>query len=244
MPSLTCFNLRFTPSWLTIIATTLFMTLFIRLGYWQMQRAAEKRSMIQAEHIQATKDPVLWNAQQRPPNQYQRIKLIGHFLSNVFLLDNQHQQHQFGYDVLSPLLLTDGSILLVDRGWLLGDSTRLRFPKVHTPKEFVYPQGSVYFPSKNNWLLGSNVEIKNKYLAIIENIDTQLISQILQKKVYPFIMRLDKQAENGFVREWPIVSMPAERHLAYAFQWLAMAFAILILFIALNLKRANEQAIS
>jgi surfeit locus 1 family protein len=243
MPSLTCFNLRFTPSWLTILLSSLFMLLFIRLGYWQIQRADEKRGMIQAELAQAAKEPLPWDAQQRQPNQYQRIKLKGHFLSHLFLLDNQHQQHQFGYDALSPLLLADDTVILIDRGWLLGDSKRLQFPKIHIPKELVRLQGSVYFPSKNNWLLGANIEIKNNRLAIIENIDTQLISHILQKKVYPFIMRLDKHEANGFVREWTIVSMPVQRHLAYAFQWFAMSFSILVLFIALNLKRHNEQTI-
>jgi surfeit locus 1 family protein len=62
----------------------------------------------------------------------------------------------------------------------------------------------------------------------------------LQKKVYPFIIRLDKQDAYGFVREWAIVSMPPQRHFAYAAQWFAMAGVILILFVALNVKRYEK----
>ena len=65
----------------------------------------------------------------------------------------------------------------------------------------------------------------------------------MQKAVYPFIIRLDKQDTYGFVREWETVSMLPARHLAYALQWFAMAFVILIIFVALNLKKKNEKAV-
>jgi surfeit locus 1 family protein len=34
--------------------------------------------------------------------------------------------------------------------------------------------------------------------------------------------------------------MPPERHLAYAFQWAALAVALLVIFIALNLRRRDN----
>lgn len=80
-------------------------------------------------------------------------------------------------------------------------------------------------------------------VVILERLDTQLISQVLQKSVSPFIIRLDKQDANGFVREWATVSMPPQRHLAYALQWFVMALVVLIIFVALNLKK-NEKQIS
>ncbi|MDI1352426.1 MAG: SURF1 family protein, partial [bacterium] len=81
---------------------------------------------------------------------------------------------------------------------------------------------------------------KGQKTTIVESLDPKLVHQILQKKVYPFIIRLDKQDANGFVREWAIVSMPPQRHLAYAVQWFAMAFVILIIFVALNLKNEKK----
>lgn len=102
-------------------------------------------------------------------------------------------------------------------------------------------QGSVYFPSKNQWVLGPAVEEKGDKTIILERLDEQLVSQILQKTVYPFIIRLDKKDTQGFVREWETVSMQPSRHLGYALQWFSMAFVILILFVALNLKKENEE---
>jgi surfeit locus 1 family protein len=193
--------------------------------------------MVAAESALAKQEPLDWRGGQKYPQQYQRIKLQGHYLADVFLLDNQHHEHQFGYDVLSPLRLDDGSLVIVDRGWVLGDSTRRSFRAVHRPKGLVQLQGSAYFPSKNQWVLGPGLEEKENKITILELLDAKMLSQILQKKVYPFIIRLDKQDAYGFVREWAIVSMPPQRHLAYALQWFAMALVILIIFVALNLKK-------
>lgn len=224
-----------------IVLATVFIALFTRLGFWQIQRADEKAKMLAAEEARAIQEPILWNETKPLPLQYERINVEGVYLKQVFLLDNQHHQHQFGYDVLSPLLLTDGTVLMVDRGWVPGDNSRQTFPDIQIPQGSAKIQGSSYFPSKNQWLLGEGMEEKAHGVKIIEALDTKLLSQILQKKVYPFIIRMDKQDAYGFVREWAIVSMPPQRHLAYALQWFAMAFVILIIFVALNLKKKNEE---
>ncbi|RUR18080.1 SURF1 family protein [Legionella sp. km535] len=241
MPSLTCFRFRFTPNWLMIVLTLFFIFIFIRLGFWQIQRADEKATMIAAEESLAKQEPIVWSGEQPLPKQYQRIRVSGTYLPNIFLLDNQHHQHQFGYDVISPLELSDGTVVLVDRGWVVGDSTRRTFPETLIPQGRVKLQGSAYFPGKNQWVLGPGIEKKERGIIILELLDAKLVSHLLQKKVYPFIIRLDKQDAYGFVREWAIVSMPPQRHLAYALQWFAMALVIFIIFVALNLKKRNEE---
>lgn len=243
MPSLTCFNVRFTPNWLMIILTSLFIALFIALGCWQIQRANEKKLLMATQQSFAKQLPASWTSTQKAPLPYQPIKIEGYYLDSIFLYDNQHYQHQFGYDVLSPLLLKDGSVVIIDRGWVSGERTRRELPEIETPKALVQIQGNTYFPSKKQWVLGAEVEEKTNKLFILERLDTKKLSQILQKRVHPFIMRLDKQNAYGFVREWAIVSMPPQRHLAYALQWFVMALVILIIFIALNLKKTNEKTL-
>jgi surfeit locus 1 family protein len=237
MPSLTCFNIRFTPHWLMSICASCFILLFLRLGFWQLERADEKIKMVTAEKALAKQEPVKWNAGQKFPGQYQRIRVEGNYLSKVFLLDNQHYKHQFGYEVLSPLLLEDDSVVMIDRGWVPGASSIPSLSQTKSPEGMIQLQGSVYFPSKNSWILGPGMEEKEDKRVVLESIDEKLLSQILQKKVYPFIIRLDKHDAYGFMREWAIVSMPPQRHLGYALQWFAMALVILILFVALNLKK-------
>lgn len=235
MRSLSCF--RFSSNGLFFFFVLLSMALFVRLGFWQLQRADEKTRMLTAQESLAGQKAVSWEPEQALPLPYQKVVVQGSYLPSVFLLDNQHHQHQFGYDVLSPLLLKDGSVVMVDRGWVLGESSRLFFPKVSVPSAAGLWHGSAYFPSKNPWIFGAILDKKENNMFIVERIDAEMLKHILQKKVHPFIIRLDKKEPEGFVREWAIVSMPPQRHTAYAVQWFAMALAILIVFLALHGKK-------
>ena len=140
--------------------------------------------------------------------------------------------------------MANGEVLLVDRGWLLGDQTRQRLPVTDSPSGIINLVGSAYYPSAKTWVLGQMIEKEQANVVVIEFIDTQLIGQILHKSVYPFIIRLGKHEAGGYVRDWAIVSMPPQRHYAYALQWFAMALVILILYIALNLstKKKHENS--
>lgn len=220
-----------------ILLTTIAVVFFMRLGFWQLDRADEKKQMLKAVDNLSKQAPIHWQSHAILPKQYQRLRVQGHFLPTIFLLDNQHYRHQFGYDVLSPLLLDNGSVILIDRGFVAASQHQGELPHIHTPSDRIDSVGTVYYPSNKNWVLGQILEKKNKKFAIIEQIDTSLISQFLHKSVVPFIIRLDSQSMHGFVRDWPVVSMPVARHYGYALQWFAMAFVIMILFVALNCKK-------
>ncbi|MBA2651484.1 MAG: SURF1 family protein [Tatlockia sp.] len=240
MISLTCFNRSFTPNWRMTLLSLLALGFFSGLGFWQLDRAQEKKQMLSAQSSLANKPPLAWQSNSLLPKQYQRIQLSGHYLKQTLLLDNQHHNHQFGYHVLTPLLLDSGKVLLVDRGWVASNPRRQVLPEITRPKDSASLLGTAYYPSDKTWVLGQILEKKNTNLAIVERVDSKLIGQFLHKSVYPFIMRLDKDDSQGYVREWPVVAMPPERHYGYAFQWFAIASVILILFIALNLKKKNE----
>lgn len=240
MVSLTFFKRRFTPNWRMAFIALLVFLFLLRLGFWQLTRAEEKNTMLKAQAALALQAPVDWRPGMNLPVQYQRLKVKGSYLAAAFLLDNQHYKHQFGYHLLSPFLLSTGEVILIDRGWLAGDQSRQRLPEFSIPSGSLQLTGDAYYPSAKSWVLGQVLEKRNENLALVERIDTKIISQFLHKSVYPFIIRLDKDDTQGYVREWAVVAMPPERHYAYALQWFAMALVVLILFIVLNLKKADE----
>jgi surfeit locus 1 family protein len=235
--SVTRFRYTFTPSFRMMILSLLGMIIFTLLGFWQLHRAAEKKYIISAQQQAHRQLPTHWSYHASLPQQHARIIVEGHFLKQLFFLDNQHEQHQFGYHVISPFMLTNQHIILVDRGWVQGELTRTSLPIIETPNQHIELQGSAYYPSSKQWTLGQVFENKEPGIAIMERLDTKLTSQFLHKSVYPFIIRLDKDAPHGYQRVWRIINMPPERHLAYAFQWFAMSLVVLILFITLNLKK-------
>jgi len=223
-----------------ILLTVVAITFLLYLGWWQLLRAEEKKQLLQSQAALAKQPPVRWRSGLLLPKQFQPLTVSGIYLPFTLLMDNQHYQHQFGYQVLTPLILSDNSLLLIDRGWVPGDNSRQQFPHITNPRTKISLSGQAYFPSAKVFLLGAPVEKKTESMMIIERIDTQLFSQLLHKTVYPFIIRLNPNEADGFIREWPVVSMPPERHYAYALQWFAMAFVVLILFIGLNWQREKE----
>lgn len=238
MPSLTVFQRQFTPSWLISLLALFIFLLFIRLGFWQIARAHEKQLLLQQATEWIHRVPLLWQPTQPAPSPYRPVSVTGELLPTIFLLDNQHHDHQFGYDVLMGLRLANDQVVMLDYGWIKGDQMRQQFPIIQLPRQIRQTvQGYTYYPSAKQWVLGQAFEKKRADLVVIEQINVKIIEQFLHKSVYPFIIRLYPEQSVKYRRDWPIVAMPPERHYGYAVQWFAMALAVLILWLALNWQR-------
>lgn len=216
--------------------------LFVFLGFWQIQRGVEKREMLANFSAKKSRTAVFWGGGVKPPEQYQKILVKGHFLSQVFLLDNQYRNHQFGYDYIQALLLENGKVVLIDRGWFIRQNGRSRRDMFLPKLEFVNESnvkitGTVYYPSSKGFVLGDPYEKISKKVTIIEVQDTVLISKLLHKSVYPFIIR-ENANSNTFLQEWPVVAMMPSRHYAYALQWFGLAITLIIIGIVLKRKNA------
>lgn len=215
-----------------ILSVTLlaFFTILIlvSLGRWQWFRAHEKESMIRTQAHYDQIAPRKWRSKNGLPQQYERIQLRGTYAKQVFLLDNQYVDHQWGYHVLSPLQLVSGEWLIVDRGWVKGDPSRHRWPKIAIPKGEIVLEGQAYYPSARNWVLSNNLEVVKPELVVIEKWDNNVFLQILNQAVQPFLVRLHHPQTMGYQLNWPVVSMAPEKHYAYAWQWFGLALLVLI----------------
>lgn len=209
---------------LALLATILFFT----LGFWQLQRADEKKIRELQARREEKKAPVLLPINPKP---YERVRLKGNYLDKTLLLDNQHEKHQLGYHVLTAFQLENQKIILINRGWI-PRATPLPPVPSSTPMTLI---GQVYYPSPKQWVLGESLDIKSDKLATIQSLNQKLFSRFLQKSVYPFIIRLDAQEPHGFVRRWVINNMPWQRHIAYAIQWFIFGIIVIILYLVRNI---------
>ncbi len=236
--SISRFRYRFTwPHWAMCLLAFLGIGLFVNLGLWQLHRADQKKQLLAKEAIEASRTPELWLGDAREALPFKRIKFAGKILPQVLLLDNQYHAHQIGYHAISPVLMPTGRVVLLDRGWVPAGSSREVLPEVDVPDDILDLSGVIYMPPGKVWVLGSEFEKKQGDRVVIESIDFNLISQFLHKSVYPFIIRLDQNSPAGYVRDWVTVVMPPARHLGYAFQWFALAFVVLVIFIGLNSRK-------
>ncbi|MGP2440217.1 SURF1 family cytochrome oxidase biogenesis protein [Streptomyces sp. JW3] len=131
---------------LTLVALLLIPTM-IRLGFWQLHRYEERtaRNDLVAEALGA--DPVPVERLTAPgqkittDERYRTVTAKGRFdtADEVVVRRRTNADDEVGYHVLTPFVLDDGKVLLVNRGWIAADGpSQTEFPKVPAP-----PSGEV-----------------------------------------------------------------------------------------------------
>lgn len=229
----------------TRLAATVVLLALITLGFWQLERAAEKQRLQDLYNARAELSP------KGPEHLTQRPESLDHFRISVtgqydqryqILLDNKVHQGQAGYHVLTPLLLEHGvSAVLVNRGWVPWGPSREKLPEALAPAGEVVVAGRLRVPSAVGFTLGSSASSTNGWQVLWQSLDLKRYQGLAPFEVYPVIIRLNPDSEaGGFVRDWPDYSDSwVARHRGYAFQWFALALALVIVLVALNLRR-NE----
>jgi cytochrome oxidase assembly protein ShyY1 len=105
--------------------TTLFAVVCVGLAQWQWQRRVETVAKIRvvAENWDAPPVPlsevVPGAGEMDPEREWQPVEVSGEYLLDEQLLVRTRPLNgRPGFEVLTPLLLDDGRVLIVDRGWL------------------------------------------------------------------------------------------------------------------------------
>lgn len=125
---------------LTLVALALIPTM-IKLGFWQLHRHEHKVALntVISDSLAAKPVPVETvttpGRQIRDDDLYRRVTAQGRF-------DTAHEEvvrrrtnadGEVGYHVLTPFVLTDGRVLMVNRGWVPADGAQTAFPKIPAP---------------------------------------------------------------------------------------------------------------
>ncbi|WP_055526388.1 SURF1 family protein [Streptomyces graminilatus] len=131
---------------LTLVALLLIPTM-IRLGIWQMHRYEERsaRNQLVADALSA--DPVPVEKLTSPGHtvttdeRYRTVSAKGRFdtAHEVVVRRRTNSDDEVGYHVLTPFVLADGKVLLVNRGWIPSDGpSQTAFPRIPAP-----PKGEI-----------------------------------------------------------------------------------------------------
>ncbi len=211
-------------------------TLLLRLGFWQLSRAEEKREFLENQFQSMQKEvlPITELLMEKKESRYRRVILEGHYdTEHQFLLDNQFHEGKVGYLVLTPFILTaTNQTILVNRGWILMDKNRMQLPDI----KFTPTQGKLFiegvinhFPQVGLVLKGAD-EPQKGWPSVVQLINTEKITHKLHQPIVGFQVQLSSEEPYGYVRDWKITTrMPPEKHIAYAFQWFALAVTLTLL---------------
>lgn len=237
------------------------VVLTVSLGQWQTRRAQEKLALQQhLEHVSQA-PPVRLTVENGSPEwglEWQHVIVRGEFLPlQTIYLDNRVRDGVVGFYVLTPFQLagTERSVL-VNRGWIPRDVHHASERPVHG--EIVGPveiEGVLQKEISQTYLLSSNPSEMQRGV-IWQRFGLQEYARQSGLKLLPWIVfqlehdtartqskaRLSNQGElgegaDGLVRDWKLPALGVEKHRAYAFQWYAMACAIVVLAIWLQWKK-------
>lgn len=232
-------RLRFAPRPVATVVTAIAVLLFAALGNWQLGRAAEKRALQEGF---SRAGPVLpLPPASVPAARYQRVAARGNYdPGHQFLLDNMSESGLAGMHVLTPLLLADGSAVLVNRGWVPFGATRAVFPDVSVAA------GTRTLGGRLDQLPRPPIRLEAQSTSgwprLVSYPQIAELAAALGRELYPQVILLDPQEPGGYARNWAVAGTTPVRHLGYAIQWFAFAATAVAIWFALALRRDGKSA--
>lgn len=216
----------------------------IKLGFWQIDRALEKEQ--RQQHIsELSQRQALSLAQVLTLSGLQDgindlpIQLKGDFVGDkIFLLDNQPNKSRLGYRVYQ-IIESNGDAILVNLGWVQGSIDRNILPEVSPITGQHTITGHVREVEVGIQLQAQNLTNPSWPLRV-QQIELDKFSELIDKKLLPFVVYLDKKETIGYIKNWQPIVMPPEKHRAYAFQWFSLALAWISLMVWAAIKIAKK----
>ncbi len=233
-------NRVFAPGLTPTLITVVVMAGLVSLGFWQLRRADEKRDLLATFAAGQTTTVALTavNAAELP--RYQRVTAAGRFdPARQILLDNMPSSTgSAGYHVLTPLVLEDGGLLLVDRGWIPVGRDRATLPDIAVSGEQRQVAGLLDALPQPGMRLGHPDVSQASWPRVLNFPEHADLAAVYGEHLQRPILLLDPGAEGGFERVWEArFGFGPERHIGYAIQWFALSLALVAIYFVVNLRR-------
>ncbi|SES86191.1 surfeit locus 1 family protein [Nitrosospira multiformis] len=209
----------------------------VQLGNWQLSRAQEKESR-QERLDRLSQEPAI-TLPDHPVKledfQYHQVEARGEYVpGHTIYLDNKIYKGIAGYQIVTPLRVGNSEMhVLVNRGWIAATRDRSKLPEVATPG------GKILVSGIATTAMQKTLELSPDQVSgqVWENLDLERYRSSTGLKLQPVMILQKDQANDGLVREWPRPDSGSGKNIGYAFQWFAMAFAVLIIYLVLSVKR-------
>lgn len=235
---------RFRPSRWPTLVVLLLLPFLLALGFWQLDRAEQKRQWLAGIEAGRGQPPLDLNAVQPAYETaaHRRAVATGRYdPAHQVLLDNQVRDQRWGYLVLTPLRLQGTDLaVLVDRGWVPAPADRKQLPDLAVEDALTAIRGDVDLGPSLGLKLGEAISDESWPLRI-QYLDYEALSQRLPYRILPYLIRLDPAEAQGYRRDWePVVPMGPSTHIGYAVQWFGLAIALFVIYVVVNTKRVGS----
>ena len=237
------FSLKWLLATVLVIAGTLGL---IRLGIWQLDRLKERRAF-NSQVESARSQPAFDLNQKQPDNltamEWRQVQFAGKYdFVNQIAIRNQYYNNQSGYHLLTPLL-SSGTAVLVDRGWIPADGNS-------APKDWrKYDEaGEVKVIGQVRLGLGKPafggvadaLPVDGSRLEVWNNADVARVASQLSYPILPVYIQTNPDASDTKppIPFQPELDLTEGPHFGYAMQW--FTFAAILFFGYLYFVRKQE----
>ena len=224
---------RFRPHWLLTLAAIALFATTLKLSFWQFSRAAEKGALEQAAVAMKNSAALTLRAfSGGAVSVFQRAAVIGEYLPETeFLLDNRVHQGRIGYQVITPLALSGGGGVAVNRGWVSGGGRRDTLPAIAPPPPgLVTVRGVFYHDNTGAFVLSDQPERGN----VRQNLFLTDVAADVRLSLMPLVLHRETGGDLAAVAV--PTNFKSSRSTAYAWQWLTFATLTVLFYLLLGFK--------
>lgn len=218
----------------TLVALALIPTM-IELGFWQLHRHEHRVALNKVISDSLSEDPVPAESLTSPGGSvtdddlYRPVTARGRFdtAHEVVVRRRTNSDDQVGYHVLTPFVLDDGRVLLVNRGWVPADGAQTEFPDIPAPASGEITVTGRLMPDQTTADSGIK-DLKGLPDRQVMLINSEQQALLLDRQVLAGYIELTSPAPEDGSPE--LISEPDHSgigpHMAYAVQWWLFAAGV------------------
>lgn len=244
-------------NWLIAVCVALTVALLINLGFWQLGRLDEKRVLRadMQQRLEATPlaleqiEPRVLSMSEEEANRLENLRVTssGRYWNEAsFVVAFQFFQGAPGFELITPFeIAQSGETVLVSRGWVAPGPGADGMPFVVPIEGEQQLTGQLHVPMPS---MGVTQVEGEAWPLRFRRLDIERATQVLERELLPWVVRLGPNEPGVFARHWPAVTVNTRTHIQYALQWFAMATVVLLIsflmssnFLALRRNRARPQ---
>lgn len=233
----------FTPAfWPTAISFPCLLVA-LALGTWQVQRLEWKQALIAERTAQLAAAPIPLPARPMPGDpalDFHPVRVSGQFLSGEVHLAARSLRGNTGYDVIVPLRRDDGSVVLVDRGWVPPELKPAAKRANEQASGEVTIDGIARTRYRKGYFQPDNDVAKNVWFWI----DFVAMGKALGVEPLPLIVEAGAGATppSGFPKGGQTRVDLVNNHLSYVVTWYSVAVTIVVIYLVWHRQRAKAEA--
>lgn len=230
----------FRPSFWPTLLTLSMLVVLVGLGTWQLQRLEWKTQLIAERDagLAAPPLPLPVDDAALAALEFRKVTASGRFLhEHELYVGSRTNKGAAGYHVLTPLRVADGTVLLVNRGWVPLDR---RDPASRQAGQMTGPvtvTGILRVNAHAGWLTPENQPADNLWFRY----DLPAMSAATDLSLRPAILEADAaEIPGGLPVGGQFRAEIPNRHLEYALTWYALAVVLIVIYFVYHRHRGGE----